>query len=104
MAEKIYLGSGKKVGQYGNIAVSVCLEDLQPHAKKSEKNGKHYVNLIVSELKTPNQWGKTHSVYLDEWQPNQPAQKSNDQLQEESVATVQYGEEPEQIRAEDIPF
>lgn len=72
MAEerKIYAGSGRKVNSYLR-GISVCLDDIQQYAVRSEKNGKFYVKLNVVDLKQANQWGKDVSVEVDTWKPNQ---------------------------------
>jgi len=72
MAEdkKIYAGSGRNVNPYIR-GISVCLDDIQQYAVRSEKNGKFYVKLNVVDLKQSNQWGKDVSVEIDTWKPNQ---------------------------------
>jgi hypothetical protein len=37
---------------------------------KANKNSGGYVNLIISPRKEVGQYGDTHSVYLDTWEPN----------------------------------
>jgi hypothetical protein len=71
MAEdkKIYAGSGRKVNPYIR-GISVCLDDIQQYAVRSEKNGKFYVKLNVVDLKQSNQWGKDVSVEIDTWKPD----------------------------------
>ena len=71
MAEdkKIYAGSGRKVNPYIR-GISVCLDDIQQYAVRSEKNGKFYVKLNVVDLKQSNQWGKDVSVEVDTWKPD----------------------------------
>lgn len=34
-------------------------------------NAKGYINLVVSERREMSQYGETHSIYLDDWQPKQ---------------------------------
>lgn len=93
---KIFVGQGKRVGQYGNIAISICIDDCKEYIKKSNTNGKEYLNLVVSQMREPNQWGKTHTVSIDDWQPSQSNTQNTSQKKE--VA------EPVQINADDIPF
>jgi hypothetical protein len=70
MAEKKYVGSGKKIGQYGNIAVSICLSDLDKNADiKTAKNGKKYLNVIVSERRSVGKFGETHLIYINDYKP-----------------------------------
>lgn len=87
MAEKIYVGSGKKSPQYDITSISVCLSDIpKEHITKSQ-NGKSYVNLKVSAKREPDQYGKTHSVEVDTWKPEekpkaQPAPQVKDSTDE----------------------
>ena len=48
------------------IVISICAEDIKPLMKKSEKNGKHYINLVVDERREKDQQGNTHSVYASQ--------------------------------------
>lgn len=63
--EKIYVGNGREVGEYGNIAIGICMEDIAKYAKLS--GAKHWVNLIVGKRKSPSENGKTHWVIIDEY-------------------------------------
>jgi hypothetical protein len=72
MSDKIYCGSGKRVGNYGTIAVSVCLDDIPAEYKRQAQNGKTYVNIRVDEKREADQYGKTHSVTVDTWKPDAP--------------------------------
>ncbi len=48
------------------IVISLCAEDLKPHMKKNEKNGKHYISLVVDTKKEPDNYGNTHAVYASQ--------------------------------------
>ena len=82
--EKIYVGSGKEFGQYGDINIDICLSDLPAEwRKKSEKNGKIYIKLTVSKKKEKDQYGKTHSVSVNTFKPEKQDKKetkSNDDM------------------------
>ena len=69
--EKIWVGHGKEFGNYGDINISVCLDDIPSAHKQTGKNGKTYLNLVVSKKREADQWGKTHSVRVDTWKPDQ---------------------------------
>lgn len=70
MSEKIYCGSGKRVGNYGTIAVSICLDDIPDEYKREAANGKTYVNIRVDEKREVDQYGKSHAVTVDTWKPD----------------------------------
>ena len=48
------------------IVISLCAEDLKPHLKKNEKNGKHYVSIVVDERKETDKFGNTHTAYISQ--------------------------------------
>lgn len=48
------------------IVISICAEDLKPHLKKSDKNNKHYVSIVVDERQTPDNYGNTHTAYISQ--------------------------------------
>jgi hypothetical protein len=70
MSEKIYIGRGKKVGQYGTIAVSICIDDIPDKHITKASNGKRYLNLNISEKREVDQYGYTHTVSVDTWKPD----------------------------------
>lgn len=49
------------------IVISVCVTDIpKENIKLSEKNGKKYVSFVVDERKQPDQFGNTHTVYMNQ--------------------------------------
>jgi hypothetical protein len=103
MSEKIYIGRGKKVGQYGTIAVSICIDDIpEEHITKALVNGKRYLNLNISEKRDVDQYGFTHSVAVDTWKPDK------DKAQPPAPAPApRYGTTSETVQAQfddDLPF
>ena len=48
------------------IVVSICKEDLEPHYKKNEKNGKHYTDVVIDTKKEVDKYGKTHAAYISQ--------------------------------------
>lgn len=70
MANKRYLGNGKVNGQYGIINASICLTDLLPE-DINEYNGKKYIRISIGEKREVDQYGKTHSVWVNEYNPEQ---------------------------------
>lgn len=66
--KKTYVGSGKKVQDYDMVNISVCLSDI-PKDQVNEFNGKKYVSLTVAKKREVDQYGKTHSVSINEYKP-----------------------------------
>ena len=48
------------------IVISLCADDLKPHLTKSEKNGKHYVNVVIDSRKETDKFGNTHTAYISQ--------------------------------------
>lgn len=69
----IYVGKGKST-KYG-VRFSVCITDSEAHI--FEYNGKKYLKLEVNEMRQPDKYGKTHTVKVDTFNPNQAAQESD---------------------------
>jgi len=73
MADKNYVGNGVKNDQYDLINFSVCLSDLRED-DVFEYNGKKYCKLTVGSKKDgADQYGKTHSVWVNDYKPDQDA-------------------------------
>lgn len=58
------------------IVISLCAEDMKPHLKKNEKNGKHYINLVVDTKKETDQYGNTHTVYVSQSKEQREAKQT----------------------------
>lgn len=63
MSEKTYVGKAKVVGKFNDLRVSIRHNEVTPNAAG-------YVNLIVSEMKAPDKFGNTHTVYIDTFVPD----------------------------------
>jgi len=68
MSDKIFCGSGKTYGQYGQIGINVCLSDIPKEHMSKDKNGKTWVKLNVCSKKTPTE-KSTHYVEVNTWKP-----------------------------------
>jgi hypothetical protein len=103
MADHHYVGTGKVVGRFGNISIGIRYADLNP-------NDRGYVNLIVAERKSPDQWGKTHTVYVDDWTPNAGRDQRGEERHEQSRQNFQPNDplppmgEPPASAIDDLPF
>ena len=74
--ETIWVGSGKRVKDYDLINVSICVSDCEPHF--FEYNGKKYLKVTVAGKKNgPDQYGKTHGVKINTYNPDQNKQNVN---------------------------
>jgi hypothetical protein len=59
---KKYIGKGKQVENKNMVEVSLNMAELQNHT--FEYKGETFVKFNVAKLKEPDQYGKTHTVYL----------------------------------------
>ena len=76
--EKIYVGTGKEFGQYGDVNIDICLSDLPKEwIVKSEKNGKSYIKLTVSKKKEVDKYGNSHTVTVNTFKPEKQAEKTD---------------------------
>lgn len=101
MSEKKYVGKGRAIGTYGAVAFSVCVESIKEHT--FEYKGKNYVKLIVSPMRQPDKFGKTHEVTLDTWKPDPSKRKEDPQTPQNAPQEVESASD-DQINPEDIPF
>jgi hypothetical protein len=69
--EKIFVGGAKEInGNYGAFhRISFSKADLD--ILVSNLNAKGYVNLNMNKRRQPSQYGQTHSLTIDTWEPNQ---------------------------------
>ena len=72
MNVKKYVGNGKKVGTYDLVNFTISEEK----ARESwiDYNGKKYLKLTIGAKKEVDQYGKTHTIWVDEYKPEQQAQ------------------------------
>jgi len=76
MADRIYVGNGKKK-EFDNggsiVNASICLDDLYRAAKEhktvSEKNGKSYIKLNIASMREPDDYENTHYIEVNTWKP-----------------------------------
>jgi hypothetical protein len=71
MSDKVYLKCSAKERKFG-VVIGVKAEDLIAFAQQ-HKNERGYVNLLVSKRKAEGQYGDTHSVSLDTYDPKKTA-------------------------------
>ena len=70
MSDKIFIGNGKTYGQYGQIGISICLDDIRSEFITTSKNGKRYTRLNVVPKRNVEPGGDTHYVEQNTWKPN----------------------------------
>ena len=68
--EKNYVGKAKE-GKFGILNASFKLEDLQKIV-----NEKGYVNVSISQMKQPDKYGYTHTIYANDYKPSSAVSQS----------------------------
>jgi len=71
-----FVGNGTQSGEY-YINISLKESALKPHFY--DYNGERYVRLTVGKLREANEWGKTHSVWVNDYQANKEQQQESQQ-------------------------
>lgn len=74
--EKIYCGFAKTFGQYGDLKVSINVNDREGNLIVAQ-NEKGWINLIVSKRKEPDKNGNEYSVRIDTFKPKPREEQSN---------------------------
>lgn len=70
--EAIYVGSGKKPENFDLINISIAESKVVDYWK--EYNGERYLRLVVTPKRQKDEYGKTHSVRIDTWEPSPKAE------------------------------
>lgn len=79
MADKVYLkcSAKQKDFEWGSVInVGIKVEDLAAFVK-AHKNERGYINLTISPRREIGQYGDTHSITLDTYQPSGRRQTSD---------------------------
>ena len=71
---KTYVGKGTQ-GKYGYINFSVELDKLLPYA--FEYKGRKYVKLTMAKKKEVDIYGKSHTVYINDFKPTPQQEVTN---------------------------
>ena len=67
---KTYVGKGKKHESFDLTNISIEKSQIEKFWK-DHKNGKAYLNLTVGGLRQADQFGNTHSVWVDDYKPKE---------------------------------
>jgi len=97
MENRIYCGSGKEKFEGNLVEISVCLSDL-PKDKIFEYNNKKYIKLKVVKKREVDQYGKTHYVEVDMFEPEQKT--ANEVIHETNYDQDKHRQE---FKANDVP-
>lgn len=65
--DRKFVGSGVKAKGYDLTNISIAKSKLEPYWY--EYNGEHYIKLTVGAKKEVDQYGKTHTVWINDYVP-----------------------------------
>ena len=107
MEERIYCGSGKCFGQYGQIGIDICIDEIPKEFIKKANNGKSYVKLNVCKKKSQDQYGNSHYVAVNTWKKDGGQSSTNNSLPENNntdATNIDFENLEEPINPDDVPF
>jgi len=81
---KTYVGKGKKHESFDLTNISIEKTQVEQFWK-SHKNGKSYLNLTVGGLRQTDQFGNTHSVWVDDYKPKVSANEDGGTVKEKDL-------------------
>lgn len=58
------------------IVISICLSDIPKEARTQAANGKIYANFVVDERREKDNYGNTHTVYINQSKEDRLAKKN----------------------------
>jgi len=65
--DRKFVGQGVKAKGYDLVNISIAKSKLEPYW--FEYNGEHYVKLTIGAKKEVDQYGKSHSVWINDYVP-----------------------------------
>lgn len=71
--QKTYIGKGKQVKDFEMVDVTVKWNDLEKHVFEYE--GEKFLRFTVAKMKEPDQYERTHTVYVTEKVPEESPKK-----------------------------
>ncbi len=102
--DRNFVGSGKKVANYDMVNITLCVTDI-PKAEIYEYNGKKYLNLTIGAKRDgADQYGKTHSIWINDFKPDKTKAKGQDVEKNQAELNSYDQTAQEEINPNDIPF
>lgn len=81
--------------------ISICLSDIPDYARKQANNGKWYCNLTIADRKEPDQYGNTHTVYVNKTKEQREA--NPDKVYVGNGKVLEFTPKTEEPKS-DLPF
>jgi hypothetical protein len=91
--EKVFDNGGRLLNAAFNVA------ELSRHA-----NAEGWVRIVIAPRRQPDEKGKTHYAYKDEWQPKPQDPQAQPQAQPQQAQAQPRYQDPEQDVRDGVPF
>lgn len=94
------------------INISICLSDIPKDRIKLANNGKKYLNVTIQDLKEADEYGNTHSLYVQQTKEEREAKEKRTYIgrgkavifQSARPSVEQVAELPIADDTNDLPF
>ncbi len=86
------------------ILLNICLSDIPADKRSKGKDGKIYTNIIATELKAPDKFDNTHTVYMSQSKEDREAKADKQYIgRGKEVVYNNGGSRPAQTTQNDTP-
>lgn len=88
MSDKNYI-SGiliKEFGEYGQLNVSIKIDDFGEQLNKISNNG--WANVVIAKNRNPTEKGYTHHCFENTWKPGKKESQRNNEVQSEPEENI----------------
>ena len=103
MADKKYIGQGKlhEFNDGGSVINGIVFLDFDDNDVQTAKSGREFVKISVSERSTPDEYGNTHYITLDDFKPDKSKSREKSNGNTSSKRTTK----PSRVRrGDEVPF
>lgn len=92
--------------------ISICLSDIPKESRTTANNGKIYASFVVDKRREPDQFGNTHTIYINQTKDERMAKKNKIYVgngkeyifeNREQQAPIQNNQQPEPFD-DGLPF
>jgi hypothetical protein len=85
MNQKIYVGKGKTIGNFGQIKLNICTKDFNGN-NVLPINEKGYLKpLILTRMKSPDKHGNEYTIFIDDFVPKAKTEPEPTRTQEDDL-------------------
>ena len=71
MSNKVYVGNAKEINTNNGTLIKCGLRESDLETLRNHLNENGWVNVVVGQRRSVSQYGDTHSIWVDDWKPEQ---------------------------------